>query len=176
MTMLSKNLMLRTDRLVLRPFEESDLENALSIFYNEEVRQTYMLPDFPTREKAIELFRRIQAISLNPDRIDYAIDLRGQLIGFINDCGIEGDTVELGYVIHPDHKGQGFATEALAAVIAELFRMGFACVLAAHFEENPASGRVMQKCGMHRIEKEETIEYRGCAHRCLYYEIKNNAN
>jgi len=171
--MTNRACILKTARLTLRAFTDDDLEAALRIFYNVEVKQTYMLPDFPDREKAVALFRRIQAISLQPDRINYAIDLNGELIGFINDCGIEGGQIELGYVIHPDHKGQGYATEALKAVIAELFRIGFSHIQAAHFVENPASGRVMQKSGMRPIDKEEMIDYRGKAHRCLYYEITN---
>lgn len=171
MTMRAKNPVLKTERLTLRPFADADLDAAIRIFKDDEVKKTYILPDFPDRASAEALFRRIQAISLRPDRIDYAISLGDELIGFINDCGIEGGTVELGYVIDPAHQNRGYATEALAAVIAELFRMGFSRVEAAHFEENPASGRVMCKCGMRPVSKEETIEYRGKARRCLYYEI-----
>ena len=38
-----------------------------------------------------------------------------------------------------------------------------------YFEENPASGRVMEKSGMKKIEYTDTIEYRGKVHKCLYY-------
>ena len=44
--------------------------------------------------------------------------------------------------------------------------------LQAFFEENIASKRVMEKCGMIPIGKEEYIEYRGVVHRCVYYSIK----
>lgn len=174
MTMLPKHTVLNTERLVLRAFEDGDMAAVLRIFDNDDVKQTYMLPDFEDRSKAEALFRRMQAISLMPDRIDYAITLNGQCIGFLNDCGIEGECIELGYVIHPDHQGNGYATEALAAVIGELFRMGYRCIQAAHFSQNPASGRVMQKCGMRRTGKTEIIEYRGKTHSCLYYEITND--
>jgi len=174
MTKPAKNPVLKTERLVLRPFTDEDMDAAIGIFENGEVKKTYMLPDFPDRAAAEALFRRIQAISLLPERIDYAIALGDELVGFINDCGMEGDAVELGYVIAPAQKNRGYATEALAAVIAELFRMGYRCVQAAHFEENPASGRVMQKCGMRPIDKKDTIEYRGKEHLCLYYEITND--
>ena len=54
--------------------------------------------------------------------------------------------------------------------------MGFDCVRTGYFEENTASGRVMQKCGMHKIDLEEEIEYRGISHHCLYYEIDRSGN
>ena len=59
----------------------------------------------------------------------------------------------------------------LTEVIKELFAMGFTVVKAGAFEENPASMRVMEKSGMHRIQQEDTIEYRGKVHRCINYEI-----
>ena len=49
--------------------------------------------------------------------------------------------------------------------------MGIKTVQAGHFENNPASGRVMQKAGMHKIEKTETIVYRNEEHQCVFYEI-----
>lgn len=174
MKKLPKNAVLKTERLVLRPYEEGDMDAAIRIFCDDQVKKTYMLPDFPDRAAAEALFARLQKISLDPDRINYVIALGGQLIGFINDCGIDGDSVEIGYAIHPDHWNRGYATEAFRAVIAELFRMGFTRVEAAHFEENPASGRVMRKAGMHPITKTETIEYRGKKHLCLCYEITND--
>ncbi|MDO4740617.1 MAG: GNAT family N-acetyltransferase [Eubacteriales bacterium] len=172
--MPKKTPLLTTGRLTLRPFEEGDMEDALAIFYCDEVRATYMLPDFPDRSAAEALFARIRAVSLLPRRINYAIALNGRLIGFINDCGIDSESAELGYVIHPAHWGQGYATEALRAVIDELFRMGLRRVCAAHFAENTASARVMQKAGMRLSGQEETIEYRGAPRRCIYYEITND--
>ena len=89
----------------------------------------------------------------------------------MNDCEIKDDAIEIGYVITPAHQGKGFATEAVEACIEELFRMGFAHIRAGFFECNVASCRVMEKCGMHRIELEEDIEYKGVLHHCFYYEI-----
>ena len=45
-------------------------------------------------------------------------------------------------------------------------------VRASFFEENPASGRVMEKSGMHRIAYTEDITYRGAVHPCIYCEIR----
>ena len=47
--------------------------------------------------------------------------------------------------------GNGYATEALRAVIEYLLKeCDFYLVEARHISENPASGRVMEKAGMHK--------------------------
>ena len=80
----------------------------------------------------------------------------------------------MGYFISSKEWNKGYATEAFKAVIDELFSMGFKTVLAAHFIENPASGKVMEKCGLKRIDKEETIEYREQEHKAIYYAITSH--
>ena len=163
---------IKTKNLTLRTLAPHDLENALSIFYSDKVKATYMLPDFPTREDAVKLFDRLLALSHGAEHFVLGIYREGRLIGFLNDTGTDSGTVEVGYALHPDHWNHGYATEALTAVIGELFRLGFSAVRAGFFEENPASGRVMEKSGMRRIDLTEMIEYRGRSHRCIYYEIQ----
>lgn len=171
--MKNKLLYLKTDRLELHPFENKDLEKALAIFYDEDIKRTYMLPDFPAKENAIALFERLQRLSENVNRFVYGIYLNTTLIGFINDVEITDTSIEVGYVIHPDHQNQGYMTEALIACIEELFRIGYTTIKAGYFEENLASGRVMEKSGMHKVEHTDTIEYRGTTHLCINYEISS---
>ncbi len=161
---------LKTENLTLHPLTPADAEDALSIFYSDKVKATYMLPDFPNPEDAVKLFDRLLTLSHGTEHFVLGIYREERLIGFLNDTGTENGTVEVGYALHPEHWNRGYATEALTAVIAELFRLGFSAVRAGFFEENPASGRVMEKCGMHRIALTEVIEYRGKAHRCIYFE------
>ena len=75
------------------------------------------------------------------------------------------------YGIRPEEWGRGYATAALSCAIRALFSGGFSRVVCGAFEENTASRRVMEKCGMVRAGREEAIEYRGAEHRCIYYEI-----
>lgn len=169
--MKNKLLYLKTNRLELHPFEDIDLENALAIFYNEDVKKTYMLPDFSTRENAVALFERLKRLSENMNRFVYGIYLDSKLIGFINDVEIADTSIEVGYVIHPDYQNHGYMTEALKACIEELFRIGYTTVKAGHFEENVASGRVMEKSGMMKTPHTDTLEYRGVTHTCINYRI-----
>ena len=60
-------------------------------------------------------------------------------------------SAELGYWIASAAWGQGYATEAAAALCDYAFRvLGVHRIQARHFLHNPASWRVMQKLGMQR--------------------------
>ena len=163
--------MIKTARLTLRPFLDSDQPAMMEMLTDSLIKKTYMIPDFDCEEQVIRLFRRFQELSLNKERFVVAIDLDGQLIGFMNDTGIKDDYIELGYVIHPKQHSKGYCTEALKGAIGFLFEKGFRTVGAAAFEDNIASRRVMEKAGMKLLEKTENIEYRGVNHRCACYSI-----
>ena len=135
------------------------------------VNKTYMLPDFESREAAVNLFNRLMKMSESEDRFVMGISLDRKIIGMINEVDRGEDFVEVGYAINPAYKNQGFATMALTSSIKELKRIGYKRVLAGYFEENVASSRVMEKSGMKKIDQSDEIEYRGKTHKCFYYEI-----
>ena len=57
--------------------------------------------------------------------------------------------VEIGWMLSPPFWGQGYATEAGAAVRDEaFFRLELENIVARHHPANPASGRIMEKLGM----------------------------
>ena len=153
----------------LASLRAADLETMLDILTNDCVKQTYMLPDFPSREDAVPLFQRLVYLSGDSRRFVRGIYADETLVGFLNDVEIENGAIELGYVIHPRFQGNGYATEALGIAFGELFRLGFQAVITGAFRQNAASIRVMEKNGMTRIEKTEPIEYRGKTHICVYY-------
>lgn len=74
-----------------------------------------------------------------------------KLIGMIDVVDIKESVMEadIGYCLCDDYWGAGIMTEAFSAVIEFLFdAVGFNRIAASHVAENPASGRVMQKCGL----------------------------
>lgn len=158
--------------MMLRILTEADEAVLLDLLTNDRIKQTYMLPDFPRREDALPQAQKLTHLSCEESRYVRGMDLNGTLVGFLNDVLIRDGSIELGYVVHPDHWGKGCATAALKLAIADLFRKGFREVLCGAFEENPASLRVMEKAGMHRIEFTEPIDYRGRTHTCLYCSIE----
>ena len=61
---------------------------------------------------------------------------------------INQDEAEVGYWIAADYWNQGLCTEALSLVIEHCKRnRNFSALYGEHFIDNPASGRVMEKCG-----------------------------
>lgn len=157
--------------MLIRPLTLSDEAPILDLLTNDRIKQTYMLPDYDRREDALPLFRRLVALSEDPARFVRGMEENGQLVGFLNDVEIENGTIELGYVVHPRHWGQGCASTALKLAINHLFCRGYHQVTAGAFAENPASLRVMEKAGMTRLTKTDEIEYRGKIHVCVYYSI-----
>lgn len=158
--------------MILRILTEADRDPLVSLLTDRRVARTYMLPDFSSAAEAVPLARRLMQLSREADRFVRGMEEEGVLVGFLNDVEIQGGTIELGYAVHPDHWNRGCATAALKLAIAELFQRGYREILCGAFEENTASIRVMEKAGMERTDKDDEIEYRGKAHRCLYCSIQ----
>lgn len=161
----------RTKRLEIKPISVKDKEAVVDLLTDETAGKTYMLPEFRCREEAEPLFQRLVELSGEEDRYVAGVYLDGTFIGMINDVERKGTQVEMGYVYLPAYYHHGYATEAFSGVIDYLLNHGFETVLAGAFSENPASLRVMEKCGMIRQADTEEIEYRGTKHLCIYYAI-----
>lgn len=174
--MLDKQSELRTERLVLKSISEKDNEELASMLLNEEIKKTYMIPDFKNNEELNHMIKRFIEISNDLKRYLYGIYLSDTLIGFVNDVLIDCDEIELGYVIDPKYKGSGYMSEALEASIKELFRIGYKRVVAGAFIENKASQRVMEKCHMTKMNKTDSEEYQGIIHQEVYYMIEKKVN
>ncbi len=153
----------------LRSMLPEDRERVLDILTSNMVNKTYMLPDYIHREDAVPLFLRLMDMSQDNAKYVRAIASENGLVGFLNHTQIIDDSIELGYVIHPDFHGKGYMTAALQLAMGELFDMGYQEITAGAFSTNAASIRVMEKCGMERLSGTEKIEYRGVNHTCVYY-------
>lgn len=167
---------IQTERLTLRPYERSDRGRLAELLTDSEISETFMIPDYRTYEEYLGLADKLIEFSRpeDSDHLEYGIYLGDTLIGFVNDCGIEDTEIEIGYIMDPAYKNHGYTTEAVRAVINELWEMGFRRITAGYFEGNEASRRVMEKCGMKRSGEEETDEYRGKTLRCFICEILRN--
>lgn len=165
-----------TKRLRLSELKEDNKADLIRILSDEEVGKTYMVPDMSKTEIQNKIFERFRELSSSDDRFMYGIFLQNRLIGFIHEVDNKGCEIELGYVIDPLHKGNGYASEALSASVKALFDKGYKTVTAGAFEENQASLRVMEKCGMKPTGKTEDIEYRGVTHKCVYMRVEDKMN
>ena len=171
--MQKRHMVLKSKRLILKSLSDNDYDSLIQMATDPLVNATYMFPTFKNDEEKIKFFERIKKISQDENQFLYGIYLNDELIGMINKVTEIENTIEVGYFIKSAFWHHGYATEALQIVIDELFMLGIKRVKAGHFEENLASGKVMQKCGMQKIEETEDIEYRGIIHHCIFYQIEN---
>jgi len=150
-------VLLRTDRLLLRPFELSDVDEVWAFQRLPEVAH-HMLREPRDRagaETSVRGMRAEREIVRDGDSLTFAIVLpdTGVVIGEaslrVHSLSHRGG--EIGYVLHPDQQGRGLATEATA----ELLRLGFADlglhrIIGTCSAGNLASARLMERLGMRR--------------------------
>ena len=155
----------------LRTIELKDKELLIEIFKDKEVKQTYMIPDFEDESMYERMFEGFMKMSNGLSRYVRGVYLGDTIVGFVNEVEKTEESIELGYVISPKHKGNGYCTEALEKSINYILAKGYKEVICGAFEHNIASMRVMEKAGMRRISKTDDIEYRGQVHKCIYYSV-----
>lgn len=140
---------LQTDRLVLRPFRATD---ALAVSAHcGEWRIARMLARVP-HPYSLEMAEawiasRRQAADDGAEH-SFCIELGGEAVGSIGLRKNGEGKYELGYWLGQACWGKGFATEAAFRVLYFAFDdLGAKQVVSGHFSDNPASGRVLEKCG-----------------------------
>lgn len=148
-------LTLHTERLILRPLTLQDAEAMFSGWTTDPdvIRYLSWKPHV-----SIDETKRILSywMSNYPDTKFYlwGIQLReGRLIGTISFHSISEafERAEVGYALAKNVWGKGYATEALKALLTLAFEtIRFHRIEAHHAVLNPASGKVMEKCGMQR--------------------------
>jgi RimJ/RimL family protein N-acetyltransferase len=126
-----------TERLIVRRFEEGDFDALLSIQSRPDVaRWLYWEARSPTEVRR----------SLEQKRT-------GELIGDGSIClrSREHRQGEIGFIIHPDHQGCGFATEAARALLELCFDdLDLHRVIGRLEARNTASAGVLERIGMRR--------------------------
>ncbi len=157
---------------ILRPFRTGDAE-AMYRNWTYDERVAKYCRWYP--HKSISETEEYLKICIDAE-YSWAITLndKDEPIGCIDMVGINSAGVpEIGYVLMYEHWGHGIMTEAVKAVIDELFRIGFDKIAACHNIDNPASGRVMEKCGMTYVRNGMTRKKFGSDEECevKYYEI-----
>ncbi len=154
---MSNTPMLKTERLILRRFEEKDVQALFDILRDEEVNT--FLPWFPCaslQQAQQELRHKYQQYYERPSGYRYAVCLQQDNvpIGYVH-VG-DDDSHDLGYGLRKEFWHKGITTEAAKAVMAQLKKDGCAYITATHDVQNPHSGDVMKKLGMtYRYSYEE---------------------
>lgn len=141
---------LTSERLCLRPFEESDVTAFYELFLNPMVAHFVIDQPLSNIEEARQMLQKqYLATYKTANCYNYAICLRSDSkpIGYVNIH--QDDSYDLGYGLHPDYWHQGIITEAAHMVVARAKQEGLPYLTATHDILNPNSGRIMEKLGMH---------------------------
>ncbi|WP_010272883.1 GNAT family N-acetyltransferase [Paenibacillus senegalensis] len=143
---------IKTERLLLRDFMESDLAAVHRYAAHSQVAR-YMLWGPNTREQTEQFLAMVMGHSQQSPRQAYhlAITLKqdGRLIGSCSlECHEQGQG-EIGYVLHPDFWRNGYAAESAKALLDYGFNeRGLHRIYATCRPENSGSAGVMKKLGM----------------------------
>jgi RimJ/RimL family protein N-acetyltransferase len=139
-----------TARLALRPLEMADAGWIARGASNPKVARMTASISHPYPPLAAELFilSMHSAEALRGDRVR-AVTRRidGVPLGLMGLHPRADGAWELGYWLDEAHWGRGYATEAGTALLAEADALGLGPVVAGHYADNPASGRVLEKLG-----------------------------
>jgi RimJ/RimL family protein N-acetyltransferase len=137
---------LETERLVLRAPRLEDAKAVVTLASDRRVAENTARIPHPYR--LADAGEWISSVGTDAGKQTFLITLNGAPIGA---CGIDlrdGPTPELGYWLGAPYWGQGFATEAARAVIDHAFEdLGHEALQAGARVSNPASRRVLEKCG-----------------------------
>ena len=138
----------RSQRLLLRPVWPEDWQLVLDGIADEGVVRNLASAPWPYREDDARAFT---SLPIEPQYPRFLIT-RASDAALVGCIGIDrsdafDDGAELGYWIAREHWGQGYATEAGRAVLTIARTLGYTRVMAMHFLDNPASGRVLEKLG-----------------------------
>ena len=151
---LIDNKTLYTERLILRKFKIEDAQQVYDNWTSDS--QTAKFLSWNVHKDVEETKSVIQKWidDYNNNVYNWVVELKenGQVIGNIATVSIHkrDDVAVLGYCYGSKFWNKGYGTEALRRVIEFLlYDCDFEVVEAHHISGNPASGRIMQKAGMH---------------------------
>lgn len=143
---------METERILLRPWRESDAGSLFKYASDPEVGPRAGWPPHKSVEESLEIIRTIFSAegmwAVIWKEAGEAIGCVGYLPASSSNLQIADDECEVGYWIARPFWGKGICTEALKLIIGYCFNeRGFTTLWGSYFPSNPASGRVMEKCG-----------------------------
>ncbi|KAB1187835.1 MULTISPECIES: GNAT family N-acetyltransferase [Haloferax] len=139
-------LFLEGDAVELRTVDESDIDFFHEMVNDPRVRRGIAAVDPVTRTNEREW---VESRGTD-DNINFVICDDGDPVGTIGlkPPNVVNGAVEVGYIVAPDHWGNGYATDALRTICGYAFgERRLNKVYANAYETNPGSVRVLEKAG-----------------------------
>ena len=150
-------LTLTTKRLLLRPMRRSDSETIASEINHFDIVRNLARVPFPYELKHAEEFIAWTE-TLDANSAVFAVEELanpGQLIGIVShEWSAEKENSELGYWYAREAWGKGYASEAAAATVHHALAVAnHPLLISCYHNDNPASGRVLEKVGFVAIRQ-----------------------
>jgi 8-oxo-dGTP diphosphatase len=147
-----------TARLKLRPIARADATRVHALCGNWNVVRMLSRVPYPNPFEVVEAWTGAQAAArASGSAYNFAIDLRDgehqdELIGVVGlarcDDGNPGGGYEIGYWLGEPWWGRGLMTEAVGRIVDfTRSELGLDRLRSDYFTDNPASGRIQEKCG-----------------------------
>ena len=143
---------METERIILRKWSDSDAGVLFKYASDPEVGPRAGWPPHKSVEESLEIIRTLFSAEGM-----WAVVLKATAepigcVGYLPASGanidIPEDQCEVGYWIARPYWGKGLCTEALRLIVDYCFNVkGINALWGDYFPDNPASGRVMEKCG-----------------------------
>ena len=150
---------METERISLRSWREDDAEALFKYASDPDVGPRAGWPPHKSVEESLEIIRTVFSgegmWAVEWKETGEPIGCVGYLPASASNLKIKDDEVEVGYWIAKPYWGKGICTEAMRLVVDYCFNVkNFTTLWGDYFPENPASGKVMEKCGFKDTGKE----------------------
>lgn len=145
--------LLETSRLLLRPLRMRDAEDLFLWTSDREVARYVLWSAHSSVRETRNYIRYIRMLYRNALPSSWGIVLKetGRVIGTIGFMAYSPENLscEIGYSLSREYWNRGIMTEAVSRLLHAVFEdLGLNRAEAQHDVRNPASGRVLEKCGM----------------------------
>lgn len=145
-------MIFETQRLILRPWEESDAENLYTYASDPRVGPAAGWPVHTSVENSRDIIRNVlsapETYAVVLKETGHAVGSVGLKIGEFSDLDIPDTQAEFGYWLGVPYWGQGLIPEAVSALMRHGFEdLGLECIWCAYYDGNEKSKRVQDKCG-----------------------------
>lgn len=172
------DIKIETAGLILRPFEETDLDDFYEYAKVPGVCEAAGWKHHESKEESEGVLR-----SLIEGHRTFAIEEKesGKVIGSIGlgaspdiykDSGIGENINDIGYLLAREYWGKGYSAEAVEGVLSYAFYvLHLDAVTCGHFAGNENSRSVIEKCGFKFITQNKYTTQQGTEYDALYYAL-----
>lgn len=174
---------IETERLLLRKFKLSDAPAMYNNWASDpEVTKYLIWPPHLNIETTQNILKEWTSLYQNLDYYQWAITLKDDTSSPIGSIGVVDQNedlsiVHIGYCIGKKWWHKGYTTEALKALINYFFtNVDVNRIESRHDTNNPNSGKVMKKCGMHYegTLRQADRNNQGICDACYYSILKSD--